>query len=264
MIASHAKKASAPPAIEFGRLGVLLELLWRGEKAIPVRCNFCQTLNHHNALHCEACSGRLPGGYRNDSAEPVQAEPSHQSNPNTEGGRRTPREWVHMLGWVLAMPLALFIGFAGWYYDFMHERQAMGMPAVAGAVQAQEAGQTSPAAQGPSWTNEPVKTASLRPLPANEEDDGEVIIEERAATSATERHMDASRSAAKVIRANRIAPRTEAADPTAVCNGEMFLLRAICLNRRCAEPQHARHPRCLAVAKQRRLDEARRNPELMG
>ncbi len=54
------------------------------------------------------------------------------------------------------------------------------------------------------------------------------------------------------------------ADPTASCNGEMFLLRAMCLNRQCAEPQNAAHSRCIGVVRQRRIDEARRNPTLVG
>ena len=49
-----------------------------------------------------------------------------------------------------------------------------------------------------------------------------------------------------------------------VCGDRDFLSRAICMNKRCAESDIAPSASCVSALSQRRLDEARRNPLLVG
>jgi hypothetical protein len=58
--------------------------------------------------------------------------------------------------------------------------------------------------------------------------------------------------------------RAGAWGPLAQCAGLNFILRAVCTNNRCAQPSARRSVQCVEPLRQRRLDEARRNPLLLG
>jgi hypothetical protein len=67
----------------------------------------------------------------------------------------------------------------------------------------------------------------------------------------------------------RNAPRalargTDSWGPVASCGGLNFFSRAVCVNNVCAQPGMSRSGQCVDAVRQRRLDEARRNPTLMG
>lgn len=108
MNASPTNNVGPPPAIEFSELGVMLELLWRGERTALAKCTFCRTLNHRWASHCAACSSKLPAIYRdplgvarNPPSAPTIATPTR--HPVGAGGH-VRRELANMLLWMLAMP----------------------------------------------------------------------------------------------------------------------------------------------------------------
>ncbi|RST48987.1 hypothetical protein [Variovorax sp. MHTC-1] len=58
--------------------------------------------------------------------------------------------------------------------------------------------------------------------------------------------------------------RAGAWGPLAQCAGLNFIFRAVCTNNRCAQPSARRSTQCAEPLRQRRLDEARRNPLLLG
>jgi hypothetical protein len=58
--------------------------------------------------------------------------------------------------------------------------------------------------------------------------------------------------------------RASAWGPLAQCAGLNFIFRAVCTNNRCAQPTARRSMQCAEPLRQRRLDEARRNPLLLG
>lgn len=58
--------------------------------------------------------------------------------------------------------------------------------------------------------------------------------------------------------------RVGAWGPLAQCAGLNFILRAVCTNNRCAQPSARRSQQCAEPLRQRRIDEARRNPLLLG
>jgi len=53
-------------------------------------------------------------------------------------------------------------------------------------------------------------------------------------------------------------------DPLAACRSQGFFARAICINTRCAAPGASRFGQCRQALRQRKIDEARRNPTLVG
>jgi hypothetical protein len=64
--------------------------------------------------------------------------------------------------------------------------------------------------------------------------------------------------------AAQTAPSRAERDPLAACSGSNFFARAICVNSRCADPRSAHLGQCREAIRQRQIDEARRNPNLMG
>jgi hypothetical protein len=73
-----------------------------------------------------------------------------------------------------------------------------------------------------------------------------------------------SRPAPRPARAVQPAVVRRSEDPVAGCSGGNFFSRAICVNSRCADPKAARLGACREAVRQRRIDEARRNPTLVG
>ncbi|MEJ8827057.1 hypothetical protein WKW80_34540 [Variovorax humicola] len=268
MNASPTNNIGPLPTVEFSELGVMLELLWRGERTALAKCTFCRTLNHRSASHCAACASKLPAIYwdqsvvaRNPPSTPTGVTPTRL--PVGAGGH-VRRELANMLLWMLAIPLALFVGFVGWYT--LHRGD---QPSPASAVVAVSA--------LPDGRAELTQTTSLAKT-RKPESPGGVGVTANPNKEIVMARADKQRM--PVVAPTRAAsptpppqaprwriPRSaapSATDPTASCNSEMFLLRAMCLNRQCAEPQNATHSRCIGVVRQRRIDEARRNPTLVG
>lgn len=275
----------SPAPITYGQLGVLLELLWRGEKTAFVKCDFCQTLNHRFATRCEACSGKLSAASQ-ESRGLVQDVSAQAARPERGAMQRRRRELANLMLWVLGMPVLLFLIFIGWQQSHTYAaRISMAAPAVteaeAGTVAANPASAAASAglAAGTAPASSAMAAASLltqplsplqqqpqpalAPLPpavASVQPESESLA--RQAPEVEARPAGPARNVARA-RLAAVNPRAQA-DPTADCEGRMFLLRAICVNRRCAEPQNAGCGHCVEVVRQRRIDEARRNPTLVG
>jgi hypothetical protein len=250
------------PAIAYGQLGILLELLWRGEETIFAKCDFCQTLNHRFALRCDACSGKLPAAY-GAARSLAQDAPTARWTPRGRPAGRSAREMANVLVWVLAMPVLLFVGFVLWQQAWMKGAHTVSSPAESVATTVDAA----PSASLPGAVA-PLIVADPQALEAEGAPDRtrEAAASSRPARQAEAREPVAAarRPSARHDRLPAVAAWRPESDPTAACEGRMFFLRAICLNQRCAEPENARHPRCVAVVRQRLIDEARRNPTLVG
>jgi hypothetical protein len=285
--------------VSYGQLGILLEMLWRGEKTAFSKCDFCQTLNHIAAPRCDGCSGKLPASYAQEhGARKALRDVAGKVQGNAQGeaegkgrGRRRPasHELTNLMVWVLAMPLVLFVGFTCWQQSRLHEGRSANLQ----SEQAASTVAASPQALA-DGSGAPARTAILQALPAIPLQSVLPVTQASAAgldgarpgTNAAPTAVASIAAASEPREEIILGPATPAnptnaarpshprltmaalpgngRDPTAGCEGEMFLLRAVCENRRCAEPQNAKHPRCLSVQHQRRIDEARRNPTLVG
>jgi len=263
---------SATPGVEFSELGVMLELMWRGEGAALKKCAYCRTLNHHRAAHCKVCAAALPSAESWHRSVTVDWEYELESPARTSTsqgcGNNASRELANTLVWALAMPLVLFIGFAGWYgYRNLHA-VSTAKPAV---------GQVHPESRRtPSF----IAHARDEPLGSVAGDAAVVAVTDaerygsvppaNALAPPAARPAIPARRTPPVRPAKALAPtvqasaRSGASDALASCNGEMFLVRAICINRQCAVSQNAGLPVCVEAIRRRRLDEARRDPLLAG
>jgi hypothetical protein len=267
MSASLPDGVARSPVIEFSKLGVMLELMWRGEEAAPKKCTYCQTLNDRAASRCTVCEAALPPAADCETATTVGpasdlAAPAQATSSGGFGGNAR-RELANTMVWTLAMPLVFFIGFAGWL-AFRNPHAPSPSSAVMSPVHA-----------------EPRATLFVR-APVPEERPGSVAGDAAAAAGAADAARSAdeqspaafARPAARPATPSRraAAPPAKAVAPKfqtlttptgsgalASCNGEMFLLRAICINRQCAMPGNAGRPVCVEAIKRRRLDEARRD-----
>lgn len=80
------------------------------------------------------------------------------------------------------------------------------------------------------------------------------------ATSGKAAHRSSSARAAALP----LLARAGARGPLAKCSGLSFIFHAVCTNYACAQPSARRSLQCAEPLRQRRLDEARRNPLLLG
>jgi hypothetical protein len=263
-------------SVTYGQVGILLELMLRGERTHFSKCDFCQSLNHRSATRCQGCHGRLTASY----TEPASAiEDAAARRPLAEP--RQVREFANLALWVLAMPLLLFVGFLLWQQahgrhaapvDVREARAATsnaaptasGAPAVAAAVVAPPAAASVPSSEAQAVVSAPAALAAQAPVMPS------ATMSAAAAAEAAAVPMPADPAAvAEPLKPRPSRSRMASAaaragyDPTAACEGESFFFRAICVNRRCAEAQNAHNPRCFDAVRQRRIDEARRNPTMM-
>ncbi len=263
----------AAPA--FGGLVDLCKIFFQLGRSMPVVCAECQTINRFSAKVCKGCDGKLPAFYT--ASDPHAMAPSGTFGapvraPSGALALAVPARWV-TVAWIAGALIALFGAFGLWYA--MHASVARPVPAqfapLAPMPVARAAESVPPAADPalaadvlkaiapPTQTlvDGPVEAPSPSPIaqPA-----ARAPIEARAA----EPRPEARRRAAvpPVEQRSAPVPRAVAAGPLAMCGELNFFARAICLNNTCAQPASARHPQCVQVLRQRRLDEARRNPTL--
>jgi hypothetical protein len=120
-----------------------------------------------------------------------------------------------------------------------------------------------------SAEHEPVQASPLAPavaLALAPEPEAAAVAGEGANATPATRAATPRRSARPPGRAAAPAgfARVGAWRPLAQCTGLNFILRAVCTNNRCAQPSARRSQQCAEPLRQRRLDEARRNPLLLG
>ncbi|MBT2301229.1 hypothetical protein J7E70_12235 [Variovorax paradoxus] len=102
---------------------------------------------------------------------------------------------------------------------------------------------------------------ALALAPKAEETEPAAVTPERsrATSGKTSRRSSSARAAAPPLLV-----RAGARGPLAKCTGLSFIFHAVCTNYACAQPSARRSPQCAEPLRQRRLDEARRNPLQLG
>jgi hypothetical protein len=170
----------------------------------------------------------LPADNEPETAPPVVA-------------RRPLRAVALLAAWTVAIPLMVVAAFGPRDGSFssasdktpMHASPSPAGPAVALAL-APKAEETEPVAATPERS--------------------------RASSGKTPRRSSSSARAA----AAPLLVRAGARGPLAKCTGLSFIFQAVCTNYACAQPSARRSLQCAEPLRQRRLDEARRNPLQLG
>lgn len=273
------RKPVAAPA--FGGLVDLCRIFFQPGRSMPVVCSECQTINRFSAKVCKGCDGKLPAFYT--AGDPHAMAPSGAFGafaavgaparaPSGARALAVPARWVTVV-WIAGALIALFGAFGLWYA--LHSSAARPVsaqhaPLALMPAPAPRAAESVPPAADLALTADASKAI---PPPAQALVDGPIeappsavrqVVRAPIEARPVEPRPEARRRAAVPPVEPRAAavPRAAAASPLAMCGELNFFARAICLNNTCAQPARARHPQCVQVLRQRRLDEARRNPTL--
>ncbi|MDM0020716.1 hypothetical protein [Variovorax saccharolyticus] len=254
-----------PRAIAFVQVGDLVEMLLHSKKAQFATCEFCQSVNHLSDVRCRTCGGALPPRAEPDVA-PVEPETADEPSAISEA-----RSLRNVMQLALLPPLLLFAGFVAW--NALRAPPAPQPAAAASRLYAQpKALQTAPRVAAARSRTAPVElglgpnevllsSAHAATPPAWSGAAGNAF--DPAASEPLLAPADAP-PASKTRKATATASVRLGRDPLADCNGSNFFARAICINTRCADPKTAQLGQCREAIRQRRIDEARRNPSLMG
>lgn len=243
--------------------GSLLDLarFRRGRVAVEV-CDACQTINPSSAKFCKACAGKMPAFY----AALERGEPAPQ--PVVVHGlawRGRNVTWITLALWGAVVAVALFQAFGPRRMDppAMGEQQ----PASASPVLQPVARVDEPAsgrAAGPLDSHAPRIEAARQEPPAAEAHQATPEIPGATAPAADAGPPKPLRKAVPTRAASSAVYRSGSSSPLARCSGRNFFARAVCMNNVCAQRSMSRSPQCAETVRQRRLDEARRNPKLLG
>ncbi len=193
--------------------------------------------------------------------------------------------------WSTIVVVLLLVAFTSWYAGYASQaRRPTSAPAVAPMVVASPLAPSAP--RGIPDTLVTDDAANQRDLRTTTEAASEAETPAPAPVPRTRAHTQKapptkprgmrSRPAGLLVRVESVAPvapveptalvgstarvaspRQASSSPLAHCVGFNFFERAICLNNRCAQASGANHPECAEILRQRRLDEARRNPTLI-
>lgn len=236
---------------------------YRRSRSTADVCDACNTINPASANFCKGCSGKMPAFY---------ASTGDQSADRPVGQRTAAAvRWFRGLApvgdWTAALLLMLCAAFGPW---LVGAALIGAMPPVA-----------SPAPQVPHATALAeaeaaalMTTLSQTDLPARSVAEAGTKAEpavstEVANTAVSHATLRESPPPPSAVTPARVAPRAAPAraaplGPVAACEGLDFLSRAICMNNRCAKRALSSTAQCAPVNRQRRMDEARRNPQLAG
>lgn len=233
-----------------------LGLLLRRTDTVGPTCPSCHTVNRGRALHCRACGESMPSTI-DDQVENLLAHHASEKTDDPDASALG-----NVLRLALVPSLVLFAAFVAWYATRMESRvrfepSAMALSTPAATVVPQSAqvtqGDRARLATFDSRThNGETKIQPGRDEPQVKNDDEPVAQPSAASTFSP-------RKSRRPLRAAALNP-----DPLAACRSRNFLARAVCVNARCAEPRAARWSECREALRQRRIDEARRNPTLVG
>ncbi|WP_218509186.1 hypothetical protein [Variovorax sp. dw_308] len=247
---------TSAPAIAFG--DVLDLARWRSRSPRSV-CEACQTINLGSRRYCKGCTGRLPAYYTTSENAALQQAARHGLVATPTQARRRPLASGCMGAFLIAVAAIAGLPLIESSPTDASAERAVLQPLAPIALQDQVA---VPVTVQPEPTTH---AAAIEAVPepafsAAEEED------ETIADSPVERP---SRKAAMVRRQAvsppQHVPGTQSASAQlARCDEMNFFARAMCVNRTCAQPSAARATSCAQPIRQRRLDEARRNPTLVG
>lgn len=270
--------STAAPSVAYAQVGDLVEMLFHSNDSAFTTCGFCQTVNREGATRCRACGGSLRPC---DDLEPRDADDEASEDEEAGIGGRSidKRDFSDLpalrsvLMLVLLPPMLMFLGFGAWneLRASLGDAEAVELPSrssIDSVFAAPNVG-VPPARRPDELRPRPPLAKSQVPLHA----EGDADADEGTAVG-TDTDIAATDSEREVQKAtpNRVsrsvplhqAARVQQSNPIAVCNGYSFIARAVCVNKSCADPRAAQHAQCRQANRQRRIDENRRNPVLMG
>lgn len=236
-------------------------LLFLGRRSMPVVCGACQTMNRRRAKTCKACAGKLPAYYATVGHEPASDAATRPAvSPTAPRSVAVAAHWRNVL-WAAVAVVTLLSAFGLWYAHHTSSlRQGMATDAALRA-RPPAPGHAALSETEKTFGVEPVRTAVAAPVeasrPAPEADPAPA---QRRPPVPRVGKTAVSHGGASV---NGSSLHHVESDPLAGCRALHFLGRAVCMNNSCAQRGLAHHPQCAQVQRQRRLDEARRNPTLL-
>lgn len=241
----------------FGGVIDLSRMLFQGDRAKTVVCSSCRTINRDSTRFCKGCDGKLPAFYAASGTDDAALLPA---GPQTRLSALVRELALPALGLTVLLA-SLLVGAGLWHAKHSPVSEVVATPLPIRMVTPVVA--PPPATRpAPQAFSEPVSLlAAGAPKPDAEE------AAQPPTTSGAHRREARSeplrRKAVPAAEAPRLASNVRLAEgPLTLCQGLSFIAHAVCMNNRCAEPSSARHPQCTQVVRQRRLDEARRNPTL--
>lgn len=223
-------------------------------------CPSCHTVNRGRVTRCRACGEAMPSAVD----EQIEASLPQGAYGKANLFLSNSRPLRNVLLLVLAPALLLSSVFVVWQMSRAGSRTlseparlvqahpvapnaSVPLPTLGPRKQLQEIAMITPEiSPGPTnvapWPEEPA---------ARSDDDSDGALAAPSSSS--------TRKASSRPRNVRVT-----SDPLAACRSQGFFARAICINTRCAEPGASRFGQCRQALRQRKIDEARRNPTLMG
>lgn len=244
------------PAVAFG--SVLDLVRWRSEPAQAEVCEACQTINACHAHFCKGCDGKLPAYFATVDGETHPSPLITGDDAEVRRSRYAVFALVGLWGTVTAVALLLAHGprDAG-VPSRPLEHAALPAPIerVVALVDPPAAAETARIAQ--SLVPVAATPTDAPPLPTP---DAAIMNPVPESTIPPRGARTSSPPAAKP----RPVRSAGVESPVARCGGLNFVARAVCMNNQCARPEMRRSAQCVETVRQQRLDEARRNPKLMG
>jgi hypothetical protein len=268
---------ASTPSQAFGGVLELSQLLMTtSNDSKPVVCTECRTINLASAKLCKGCDGKLPayyaasdaGGDTTPDPKVSRAEPAPEPRVRTYVKRFAP--WSTVM-WAAVVLVGFYVAFGLWYAFYSASTRMPSQP-LAASVSAPKAVVHAPIS---AQTPEPnaVRAAdalnvTLQSAPAANHVPPEAApaVPQMVVAPVRVARADLPRAAPSASSPPRPTPASYArggSDPLAMCRGRDPFTRAICMNNSCAQRASASHPGCADVLRQRRLDEARRNPTLL-
>jgi hypothetical protein len=219
-------------------------------------CPSCHTVNRGRVTRCRACGEAMPSAVDEQIEAPLPRDTVGKADFSTS------RPLPNVLLLVLTPALLLSAAFGVWQ---MSRAGSKTVSEPATLAQAHPVAPRVPLAalglrkqlqeiamNAPEISRGETNVAPWPEEPAAQSDDNSGAALAAPSTSST-------RKVSSHPRAERIT-----SDPLAACRSQGFFARAICINARCAEPGASRFGQCRQALRQRKIDEARRNPTLMG
>lgn len=247
---------SASQADAYVQVGDVVSLMLNRKGVAFGTCEFCQTVNHGGALRCRTCGGTLTSSHEEeDAAAPVDRP--EQATPRERRELSDARALCSALRLVLVPSLLLFTAFASWHQI----RTAAKPPQTSATVTLQG----SPNAWSQPANGLAARDRHTMGRAASSPSRLQPIAHESSESKAGAALPTTSKSPSSRPKpiSSTSSSRGER-DSLAACSGRHFIARAVCVNTQCAEPGMGQLPQCKEALRQRRIDESRRNPTLMG
>lgn len=256
MIAAFAAFADplSPAPVAYGSLSDFAR--FRGDRSGAEICDACSTLNSCHASFCKGCAGKLPAYYATTVHGEAEA-PAHRRDRGARFVALRARGFVLAMLWVLPMILMVLAAFGLWLTG----------PSTAGTLVSEHARAPVVGDVPPAQPAQPQPRIELTQAEAGASFDRIGTLESPVPRSAQNEAGPKSPRAFAPMRARAAASvlvRGAARGPQARCDGLNFFSHAICMNNACAQPVAGRSAQCVEARHQRRLDEARRDPTLLG